>query len=100
MNQIAVKSLLLISILLCCILLTSISNIDRFIVSIELTEEDISNKTKTNNPNLIEEEEEKQFLINYVWDDFVLNSVELKDFCSTEKITSIFIEIITPPPLD
>lgn len=100
MNKITIISLLLISILLSSIILTSISNVDRFIVSIELTEEDISNKNKTNsnNPNLLEEEE-KHFSLKGLLDAYVYKIKEVKPLCSAQKTTSVFIEIVTPPPL-
>lgn len=100
MNKIAIISLLLISILLSSIILTSISNVDRFIVSIELTEEDASNKNKTNsnNPNLLEEEE-KHFSLKGLLDAYVYKIKEIKPLCSVQKTPSVFMEVVTPPPL-
>jgi predicted Holliday junction resolvase-like endonuclease len=100
MNKIAVISLLLISILLSSIILTSISNIDKFIVSLELAEEDVSNKNKTNsnNPNLLEEEE-KHLSHKGLLEAYVYKIKEVKRLCSSQKTTSVFIEIVTPPPL-
>jgi len=100
MNKIAVISLLLISILLSSIILTSISNVDRFIASLELTEEDVSNKNKTNsnNSNLLEEEE-KHFSIKGLLDAFVYKKIEVKLVRSAQKTNSVFIDIVTPPPL-
>jgi len=100
MNKIVVISLVLISVLLSSIIITSIFNIDRFIVSIELAEDDRSDKNKTdsNNPNLLEEEE-KHLSVKGLSDAFVYKKIEVKLLCSSQKTSSVFIEIVTPPPL-
>ncbi|MCB9173276.1 MAG: hypothetical protein H6589_01565 [Flavobacteriales bacterium] len=101
MKNIVVISLILASILLSSIILTSICNVKKFIVSTELAEEEetrTKNRSNSNTLNLTEEEEQHGNEIYRQFPEFIEIST-LKPFYLNSYFNSVFIDIVTPPPL-
>lgn len=83
------------------IILTSAANVNRLIILIELAEEDFSNQSKgttSSNQNVLEEEEQ-HFTNNHFLFPFENYSNETILSYHLNDISSVHIEIITPPPL-
>ncbi len=101
MKNIVVISLILASILLSSIVLTSICNVKKFIISTELADEEETrskNRSNSNTLNLSEEEEHHSTEIYRLFPNFK-KSISLNLFYLNSYISSVYIDIITPPPL-
>lgn len=99
MKKVASISIFLILVLLTSILVTSVSNINKFIDDFEITEQETSrSKSKPTNQNILEEEEQ-HFNRNYVLLPIEVNVENVLFSFQASKMSLVHIEIITPPPL-